>query len=48
MWQKIIIGILVIAALAYLSRRIYRSLWKGDGGACANCPADELKNTVPK
>jgi len=48
MWQEIIIGILVVVALWYISRRIYRITMKGDHGACADCPPGELKSTAQK
>lgn len=48
MWQQIIVGLLLIAALAYLGKRIYRTLIKGHDGACADCPPGELKHTVRK
>jgi len=48
MWEKIIIGLLVAAAVFYIARRIYNSVTKGEGGECADCPPAQIKRSVEK
>ena len=48
MWQEIIVGALVIWAIYYIARRIYREVANGKGGACPDCPPGELKTSLRK
>ncbi|MBK5284844.1 MAG: FeoB-associated Cys-rich membrane protein [Bacteroidia bacterium] len=48
MWQKIIVGVLLAAAVFYIARRIYNSFAKGEGGECADCPPNQIKNSLQK
>jgi hypothetical protein len=39
-WQRLIVGVLVLSALAYLGRRALRA-WRGEGSGCGcgcKCP----------
>jgi hypothetical protein len=48
MWQEIIAGIIVAAAVFYLGRRVFKTAAKGEGGECADCPPSELKRQNQK
>jgi len=48
MWQEIIIGILVAAAVYYIGRRIFKAAVKGESGGCADCPPGEIRKENQK
>jgi len=48
MFQKIIVGVLIAAAVFYIARRIYKSVVKGEAGECSDCPPAQIKRSVEK
>jgi hypothetical protein len=46
-WQLLIVGLIVVAALAYLARQIWRS-WRGASSGCGGgCKCASAKSTSP-